>query len=74
MTKGYKACIMYVLFYGVFYNMSIDTQLLIIHLLDREIVKSNHIATLDYLADVKAAKQDFIQHTKSLGPKHHRRR
>ena len=54
--------------------MSIDTQLLIIHLLDREIVKSDHIATLDYLADVKAAKQDFIQHTKTLGPRRSRRR
>ena len=54
--------------------MSIDTQLLIIHLLDREIAKSNHIATLDYLADVKAAKQDFIQHTKTLGSRSSRRR
>jgi len=57
-----------------FYYMSIDTQLLIIHLLDREIVKSNHIATLDYLADVKAAKQDFIQHAKTLAPERNRRR
>ena len=47
--------------------MSIDTQLLIIHLLNREIKKSNHIATLDYFADVRAAKRDFIQHTKTLG-------
>jgi len=54
--------------------MSIDTQLLIIHLLDREIVKSNHIATLDYLADVKAAKLDFIQHAKTLGTQRRRRR
>jgi hypothetical protein len=54
--------------------MSIDTQLLIIHLLDREIVKSDHIATLDYLADVKAAKQDFIQHAKTLGSRRPRRR
>ena len=54
--------------------MSIDTQLLIIHLLDREIVKSNHIATLDYLADVKAAKQDFIQHTKTLSSRSSRRK
>ncbi len=50
------------------YFMSIDTQLLIIQLLDREIIKSNHIATLGYLADVKAAKTDFIQHAKTLGP------
>lgn len=54
--------------------MSIDTQLLIIHLLDREIVRSDHIATLDYLADVKAAKQDFIQHAKTLGTKRNRSR
>lgn len=54
--------------------MSIDTQLLIIQLLDREIVRSNHIATLDYLADVKEAKQDFIQHAKNLGPRRPRRR
>jgi hypothetical protein len=54
--------------------MSIDTQLLIIQLLDREIVRSNHIATLDYLADVKAAKQDFIQHAKNLGTRRQGRR
>ena len=54
--------------------MSIDTQLLIIHLLDREIRRSDHIATLDYLTDVKAAKRDFIEHAKNLGPKNNRRR
>ena len=54
--------------------MSIDTQLLIIQLLDREIVRSDHIATLDYLADVKAAKQDFIQHAKALGTTRNRRK
>ncbi len=54
--------------------MSIETQLLIIQLLDREIIKSNHIATLSYLSDVKAAKQDFIQHAKTLGPRRPRRR
>tara|TARA_B100000900_G_scaffold405230_1_gene414560 strand:- start:495 stop:659 length:165 start_codon:yes stop_codon:yes gene_type:complete len=52
--------------------MSIETQLLIINLLDQEIMRSNHIATLGYLADVKAAKQDFIQHAKNLGPKRNR--
>jgi len=46
--------------------MSIDTQLLIIYLLNREIRRSDHIATLDYLADVKTAKRDFIEHTKNL--------
>ena len=49
--------------------MSIDTQLLIIQLFNREIQRSDHIATLDYLADVKAAKQDFIQYTKKSGVK-----
>ncbi len=47
--------------------MSIDTQLLIIQLLNREIAKANHIATLGYLADVRKAKKDFVQHAKSLG-------
>jgi hypothetical protein len=54
--------------------MSIDTQLLIIQLLDREIMRSKHIATLEYFADVKAAKQDFIQHTKTLGISRNRRK
>jgi hypothetical protein len=54
--------------------MSIDTQLLIIHLLDREIMRSDHIATLGYLADVKEAKQDFVQHAKTLGNRRKRRR
>ena len=49
-----------------FYYMSIDTQLLIIHLLDREIVRSDHIATLGYRDDVRAAKQDFINYVKTL--------
>jgi hypothetical protein len=54
--------------------MSIDTQLLIINLLNREIRRSDHIATLDYLADVKMARQDFIEHAKNLGSKNNRRR
>ena len=54
--------------------MSIDTQLLIIDLLNREVKKSDHIATLGYLADVKAAKQDFIQHAKTLGTQRNRRK
>ncbi len=54
--------------------MSIDTQLLIIHLLNQEITKADHIATLSYLGDVRTAKQDFINHTKTLGPKRLRRR
>lgn len=54
--------------------MTIETQLLIIQLLEKEISKADHIATLSYLADVKAAKQDFIQHAKTLGPRRPRRR
>ena len=54
--------------------MSIETQLLIINLLDREIVKSNHIATLDYLADVRAAKVDFIEFAKKIPSTPSRRR
>ena len=54
--------------------MSIDTQLLIISLLNRELTRANHIATLDYLADVRNAKQDFIDHTKNLGPDRQRRK
>jgi hypothetical protein len=54
--------------------MSIETQLLIIHLLDREIVRADHIATLGYRDDVRLAKQDFIEHAKNLGPKNNRRR
>jgi len=46
--------------------MSIETQLLIIKLLDREIARSNHIATLSYLADVRSAKIDFIDFAKKL--------
>ena len=53
--------------------MSIDTQLLIIHLLDREIVRANHIATLGYRDDVKAAKQDFIDYAKTLRTDKNRR-
>jgi|AOAMet_66_BLW_10_1038536.scaffolds.fasta_scaffold01309_7 hypothetical protein len=46
--------------------MSIDTQLLIIYLLDREIGRADHIATLGYRDDVKTAKQDFINYAKTL--------
>jgi hypothetical protein len=56
-----------------FYYMSIDTQLLIIHLLDREIVRANHIATLGYRDDVKTAKQDFIDYAKTLRTDKNRR-
>ena len=49
--------------------MSIDTQILIINLFNREIQRSNHIATLSYLADVKAAKEDFIEYTKKIRSK-----
>ncbi len=52
--------------------MNMDTQLLIIQLLNQELRKADHRATLSYLADVKAAKQDFIQHAKTLGTKRNR--
>jgi hypothetical protein len=54
--------------------MSIDTQLLIIHLLNREIVRSDHIATLGYRDDIRTAKRDFVEHTKTLGTSRQRRR
>jgi hypothetical protein len=54
--------------------MSIDTQLLIIHLLNRELIRSDHIATLGYRDDIRRAKQDFITHTKTLGTPKQRRR
>ena len=54
--------------------MSIETQILIIKLLDREIARYNHIATLGYLADVKAAKTDFIEFAKTLPPHPNRRK
>ena len=56
------------------HTMSIDTQLLIIHLLNRELVRSNHIATLGYRDDIRRAKHDFITHTKTLGTPKQRRR
>ena len=54
--------------------MSIETQLLIIKLLDREIARSNHIATLGYLADVKVAKTDFIEFAKTIPSNPNRRK
>ncbi len=53
--------------------MSIETQLLIIHLLDREIVRADHIATLGYRDDVRIAKQDFINYAKTLRTNKRRR-
>ena len=65
---------MYIYKTEFFYYMSIDTQLLIIHLLNRELIRSDHIATLGYRDDIRRAKQDFITHTKTLGTPKQRRR
>tara|TARA_B100000927_G_C16334000_1_gene416489 strand:- start:531 stop:692 length:162 start_codon:yes stop_codon:yes gene_type:complete len=40
--------------------MNYETQKLIVELLNQELKKSNHIATLFYHEEVKEAKKDFI--------------
>ena len=53
--------------------MSIDTQKLIIELLNQELLKTNHRATRGYHREIEEAKQDFILHAKTLGPQQDRR-
>lgn len=54
--------------------MKMDTQQLIIELLNKEISKADHIATLGYRDDIRTAKRDFIEHAKTLGASRQRRR
>lgn len=54
--------------------MNMDTQLLIIQLLNQELRKADHRAIKYYFKEVKEAKEDFIQHAKTLGTKRNRSR
>ena len=53
--------------------MLIDTQKLIVDLLNQELRKSDHLATRLYHKEVQDAKEDFIKHSKTLGYKNESR-
>jgi hypothetical protein len=45
----------------------IDTQRLIIELMNQELKKTNRLATRGYYKEIEEAKANFIEHTKTLG-------
>ena len=53
--------------------MNMDTQLLIIQLLNQELRKADHRATKYYFKEVKEAKEDFVNHISTLGTKNEKR-
>mgnify|MGYP003647412600 FL=1 len=44
------------------FTMRYNTRSLIIQLLNQELKKANHIATLYYHEEIKEAKRDFVDH------------
>ena len=53
--------------------MNMDTQFLIIQLLNQELRKANHRATKLYFKEVQEAKVDFVNHISTLGTKNEKR-
>ena len=53
--------------------LNINTQLLLLQLLNQELRKADRRATRLYYEEILEAKADFIEHAKTLGPDNEKR-